>query len=97
MPRRSTRITLVNNTSLTLQLIGTSPCHGDWTDVWEPPQKILPKTGAPGLLINSWESESAGIATGTEGWVKYLTNDNQLVYIHWDRSYALAPDDLATG
>jgi hypothetical protein len=89
VPRRSTRISIVNNITSTLTLQAKAgPCHGSWTDGWEPPNTILANTG--GNLVNSWQSESSGIATGTEGWVKYLTDDQQLVYIHWDNPFVWA-------
>jgi len=108
MPKRSTRITLSNNTPYKLSLIGAEgmgqdgPCHGCWTDTpngkWQPPNPILPKTHG------SWQSESCGIDTGTEGWVKYeiqntdidfsknLPNGvpcgSQLLWIAWDNPFA---------
>ncbi|MGH6813365.1 MAG: hypothetical protein ACREDM_13855 [Methylocella sp.] len=87
MPRRSTRITLSNNTDLELTLIGTAgPCHGSWTNDIPPPSTI------PGKSCASWEAESSGIATGTEGWVKYqLSNFDpcqpELVFIYWDNPF----------
>jgi hypothetical protein len=95
MARRSIRVTLSNNTLFTLELASVSgPCHGSWTDPWEPPAQILPRTHG------AWQSESSGIATGTEGWVKYLikntdgdprfTNQScpeEMVYIHWDNPF----------
>lgn len=102
MAKRSVRITLSNNTPFTLTLIdpsiaSTDPCGGNWTDLWRPPQQIQPKSHG------QWQTESAGLATGTEGWVKYLienTDDDltadptgntlcrqELVYIHWDNPF----------
>jgi hypothetical protein len=70
MPRRSTRVTLSNNTPYTLQLTDPNmatqdPTHGNWTDLWRPPTQIPPKTHG------QWQSESAGIGTGTEGSLSY--------------------------
>jgi hypothetical protein len=103
MPKRSTRITLSNNTPYILSLIDVhlatdDPCHGSWTDGgWRPPSQILPKTHG------AWQTESSGIATGTEGWVKYLIGNTdsdltadptgktpcrqELVYVHWDNPF----------
>ncbi len=51
MPRRSTKITLKNNTDFMLTLIGKAgPCHGIWTDGLEPPPKIPQKHRAHGSL-----------------------------------------------
>ncbi len=103
MPRRSTRIKLSNNTPFTLTLIGASgPCHGSWTDLWQPPQEIQPRTQG------AWESESSGIGTGTQGWVKYLIENTdydsnstnapqslcrqELAYIQWDNPFVWAND-----
>jgi hypothetical protein len=87
MPRRSTRITISNNTNLDLTLIGTAgPCHGSWTNDISPPSTIAKGT------CGSWEAESSGIATGTEGWAKYqLTNPGtcqpELVFVYWDNPF----------
>jgi hypothetical protein len=94
MPARSVKLTLSNNTSFALTLVGASgPCHGSWTDPLQPPSVIQPRSHG------TWESESSGILTGTEGWVKYvIENDDhdsnsgqpcmhELVYIHWDNPF----------
>jgi hypothetical protein len=94
MPKRSTKITLSNNTDFTLALIanGAQLCHGKWTDGWPPPPALIPSK-----THGSWQSESGGdipiignIATGTEGWVKYVLTPTppELVYIHWDNPLA---------
>jgi hypothetical protein len=89
MSRRATRITLANNSDATLTLVGkANPCHGQWTDRWEPPNQI--PANSQGRLVNSWRSESAGIATGTEGWVKYVIGNQELVYIYWDNPFVWA-------
>jgi hypothetical protein len=66
VPARSFRVYLSNNTFSPLTLTGSYLCHGQWTDGWQPP----PQTVAPQSMV-SWQSESDGILTGTEGWVKY--------------------------
>jgi hypothetical protein len=97
MPKRSTRVTLSNNTPFTLTLLdpaisSNDPCHGSWTDGgWRPPSQIQPQTHG------AWQSESSGIATGTEGWVKYLIDPGspcpqELIYIHWDNPFVWSSD-----
>jgi hypothetical protein len=93
MPKRSTRVTLSNNTPLTLTLVpdAVQLCHGQWTEGWQPPpNQIMSKTAG------SWQSESHGLATGTEGWVKYelaappntaSPPPPELVYVHWDNPF----------
>ncbi len=82
MARRSTQITLVNNTSLTLSLISNArPCHGIWTAGAGAWQQI------PGNAQTSWQTESSGVATGTEGWVKYLIEGGEEAYIYWDNPF----------
>jgi hypothetical protein len=76
------------------------PCGGDWTEGFEPPGRIEP--GSHGNLVNSWRSESNGIGTGTEGWVKYLVGDNEaLAYIHWVNPFiwsdSTTPIDFTVG
>ena len=54
----------------------------------------------------AWQSESAGVLRGTEGWVKYLrpkTDINgkecpltELVYIHWNNPFVWSPDTKPT-
>ena len=88
MARRSTIITFSNGMDLDLALVGTAgPCHGIWTNNTAPPQKL--RAAAP----HSWETESQGSLTGTEGWVKYQIKDPdqycvpELVYIHWENPF----------
>jgi hypothetical protein len=90
MPARTLKITLANNTPFALYKVGTSgPCEGTWTQPLQPPDAIQPKSQA------TWESESDFPLTGTEGWIKYIIDNNasdstgqlcakELVYIHWD-------------
>jgi len=94
MPRRSIRITLQNNTSSTLTLLKKGVCHGEFTDGLEPRLPRIPPKGA-----DVWQTESSGIATGTEGWIKYALEDpgndptsgeacvRELIYIHWDNPF----------
>ena len=66
MAARSTRITLHNESSTRLRLIDSSLDHGEWSDSLRPPDVIDPSSTV------HWQSESAGIATGTEGRATYL-------------------------
>ncbi len=92
MAKRSVRITLSNNTEFDLKLLASDLGGGEWTDPWQPPQVIHSKTHG------GWQSESGGIMTGTEGWVKYVTDTTgtscpqELVYIHWNNPYIWAED-----
>jgi hypothetical protein len=89
MAKRSIRVTLSNNTPYPLNLLGSAVlCGGKWTEGgWNPPAQIQPKTHG------AWQSQSDGILTGTEGWVKYLIEQSdkrcfvQLVYIHWNNPF----------
>lgn len=102
MPVRSVRATLSNNTDFQLTLLGTSLCHGRWTDPqgsWEP-SSLQP---IPSRNHGAWQSESDGFMTGTEGRVKYLIQNtdvdvngtpclSELVYIHWDNPFLWSSD-----
>jgi hypothetical protein len=91
MARRSTRITLLNNTPFTLTWLASNRCGGIWTEPWTPPRQIPPKTQG------AWQTESSGLGTGTEAWVKYLLENTdgpclpELVYIHWDNPFIWGP------
>jgi hypothetical protein len=83
-------VTLSNNTDSSLTLLGSNLCGGDWTNgaQWAPPTQIPKKTHG------AWQSESGGIGTGTEGWVKYLVENDtsmgclkELVFIHWNNPF----------
>jgi hypothetical protein len=95
MAARSVQINVFNNTDFSLTKITEHLCRatgGDpvWTPGgWEPPDTIAGRTSA------SWRSESAGVLTGVEGWVKYKVPTGDLAtdhideqgYIHWDNPY----------
>jgi hypothetical protein len=92
MPQRNFRVTLENNTALDLTLKDAHLCHGDWTPGgWSPSATIASQDS------KGWQSESAGIGTGTEGWVKYNLNDpvnpdaSEQVYVHWQVPYIGTP------
>lgn len=81
MAARSVFVNLVNRSDAVLVRTGRSLSHGIWTH--EPPLRI--EAGAK----QTWESESNGVATGTEGEVTY---DIQAIpgqsegtaHFHWD-------------
>jgi hypothetical protein len=94
MARRSSQVTLQNNTDLDLTMVHWHLCHGSWSDNGSPPSTIVRQTTA------SWQSESSGIATGTEGWIKYqITNPGncvpELVWIYRDNPFVWAGDTKA--
>ena len=82
MAARSFHIRLVNATGgpLTRNSFGLS--HGVWSsnNSAVPPAQILP--GHAG----NWQSESNGVATGTEGTADYSAS-NGVINIHWDDPY----------
>ncbi|WP_328966531.1 GDSL-type esterase/lipase family protein [Streptomyces sp. NBC_00239] len=66
--------------------LGLQLPHGMWTAA--PPDRIARNQGA------AWGSESSGIGTGTEGRVRYVTqncstmsDDNRQVQLHWDNPF----------
>ena len=76
MPARSTRVTLRNRTPFTLTLTNSGLDHGQWTDGgWNPPASIAPEATL------GWQSESEGIATGTEGSVTYYITSSWHTWI----------------
>ncbi|MGH6795661.1 MAG: hypothetical protein ACREDD_10580 [Methylocella sp.] len=95
MARRSSQITLQNNTDQDLSLQKWHLCHGIWSGNTSPPATIGKGTTA------TWQTESSGIATGTEAWVKYqVTNPDlncvpELVWIYWDNPFVWADDTKA--
>jgi hypothetical protein len=95
MPARSVQIYISNNTDFELTYVDSQLCHGQWTSGG-------PKT-IPRKTQDSFESESDGIATGTEGWVKYqLKNTDEpngagdpvfsWVYAYWDNPFVPDPN-----
>ena len=82
MAARSTRITLRNETGQVLTHVSDSLSGGEWTDPLTPPASI-----APGAVV-WWQSESDGIATGTEGRAAYRIGDSgDQLDVHWDNPY----------
>jgi hypothetical protein len=77
MATRSTRVTVRNQTNVTLHHIDDSLEHGIWTDPLSPPAEI-----GPGRTM-WWQSESDGVATGTEGHARYaVVGSNDIVTFH---------------
>jgi hypothetical protein len=101
MPVRSFRVLLSNNLDFPLIRVQHHLCWGEWTPGgWEPPATIPPRTEV------GWQSESDGIATGTEGWVKYRIGVppsvipggtppppvlTETVYIYWNNPFLSSP------
>ena len=52
---------------------------GEWRET--PPRRIGPKRSV------LWSSESCGVMTGTEGLVKYTTDDGAIIRIIWNNPY----------
>jgi hypothetical protein len=88
MPARTAQIYLYNATSFPLNLIASHLCHGKWTNKVQPPQQVT-----AGSQV-SWESQSDGFLTGTQGWAKYTltrtTGENEQVLVSWDNPYVPA-------
>jgi hypothetical protein len=84
MPARSVFIKINNLTEFGLTKIKEQLDGGEWSNGKHPPDKIAPKTQI------YFESESNGIMTGTEGYVKYRIEDgtNSEFYFHWNNPYA---------
>lgn len=83
---RSTGVSFVNLTGCDLTLELADLPYGRWTA--SPPGLIGREQGA------SWGSESQGIAIGTEGRVRYVTqnclatsDNNRQVQLHWDNPF----------
>lgn len=82
MAARSTRITLRNQTTATLRRVDDSVESGEWTDPWTPPAEIKAGSNA------SWQSESDGIKTGTEGRARYrIDGGPHEISFHWSNPY----------
>src|SRR4051812_35681622 len=82
MAARSVHVTFTNKAEVALVSGGTSLLHGEW--VTEPPARV-----EPGQTV-SWESESDGVATGTEGTAYYdvegLDVSSRSLF-HWDNPF----------
>src|SRR5207248_572506 len=84
MPVRTFEVILTNNSGFPLTKTFEHLCGGDWTPGLHPPDMIPPGQAQP------WQSESDGLATGTEGYVKYKVGatTGDTVYIYWDNPFA---------
>ncbi len=82
MAARSTRVTIRNQIGLPLRHIDDSLDHGEWTDPLTPPGEI------PSGQTMWWQSESDGVATGTEGRARYRIGDTgDVITFHWDNPF----------
>ena len=82
MAARSVTVSFTNKSGVALVLGGTSLLHGKWTT--EPPARI-----EAGQTV-SWESESNGFATGTEGTAYYDVEGLSILsrsLFHWDNPF----------
>jgi hypothetical protein len=98
MAARSVQITISNwfrNTKLLL--VGSGLSHGEWSENAQPP-KVVGRLDDAAVC----ESESDGVATGTQGWVRYYPvrlnesstppppsniPDSATIYISWDNPF----------
>jgi hypothetical protein len=94
MPARSLRIQLFNASGFDLQLSFSHLCQGNWTDSPAPSGHWTPPATIRNNEEGDWQSESAGVMTGTEGYVKYQIQvvgtgqdgkplPHDTVYIYW--------------
>ncbi|MEU3563012.1 aegerolysin family protein [Kitasatospora sp. NPDC006786] len=78
---RSTKVTLSNNSGSGLTKTWEKLDHGCWTN------DMLPSDYVPNTKSASWQSESCGFATGTEGNITYTLADGGEVKLHWNNPY----------
>jgi hypothetical protein len=76
---RSVQVNFTNSSDVALTLSSDSLSHGCWTT--QPPNTI-----AVGASV-SWESESCGVATGTEGEATYTFAAGGSAHFHWDNPF----------
>ena len=81
---RTFKIILTNNSGVEITKRFEHLCHGEFTPGLDPPDSIA--AGKQGV----WRSESAGVLTGTEGYVKYDLS-GRTVYIYWDNPFEPDP------
>jgi hypothetical protein len=83
MSARAFKFTLQNESGHSLTKSFDHLCGGDWTPSLRPPDSI------PAGQQAVWRSESAGVATGTEAYVKYsIEGVGDTVYVYWDNPFA---------
>ena len=82
MASRSTTVKFQNNTDLPMTLINAKLSHGAWSQNLYPPENIAPNgTG-------TWESQSDGFMTGTEGTATYMLGNVGDVTVDWENPFA---------
>ncbi|MEV0413186.1 Crystal protein ET79 [Streptomyces sp. NPDC050448] len=79
---RSTVVRVINNSGTLLARTGAGLSHGIWTGNNLPPSLINPGANT------SWESESEGVMTGTEGYANYTMAGGGTVSIRWDNPFS---------
>lgn len=88
MAARSTNVIFINESGAALVRSFWNLSHGIWSQDVLPPEQIA--AGTPtNPATATWESESQGFATGTEGQAAYTFPDGQTtVAIYWDNPYS---------
>jgi hypothetical protein len=82
MAARSTQVILVNGTGFTLSLTGSGLSHGEWSSGAQPPSSVAANATV------SWQSESDGFATGTEGTADFtVVSTGASLHFHWDNPF----------
>ncbi|KAF5636001.1 Crystal ET79 [Fusarium sp. NRRL 52700] len=76
-PSRSTHCTIVNNTSLTLNLKSSGCHHGRWTLNFGPSDTA---NTIPTNDRKSFQAESAGVMTGDQGWATYSSSAGEFTF-----------------
>ncbi|MEU6241707.1 aegerolysin family protein [Streptomyces sp. NPDC047024] len=79
---RSTRVTLTNYSGRSFVRTGASLSHGIWSENTLPPSLINPSDSG------SWQSESDGFLTGTEGRATYTMSGGGTVSVGWDNPFS---------
>jgi hypothetical protein len=73
---------LVNDTGFALSLTGADLSHGEWSGGAQPPATVAANTTV------SWQSESDGFATGTEGTADFaVVSTGAALHFHWDNPF----------
>lgn len=85
---RSTKVKFHNGTGCQLNRQSYGLAHGIWSQGQEPPATVY-NTGD-----ESWQSESNGFMTGTEGFVSFQTSNceedwrnGRTIRLHWNNPY----------
>ncbi|WP_392895017.1 Crystal protein ET79 [Streptomyces sp. LN699] len=79
---RSTHVTLQNRTPNEMVRTSSSLSHGTWSDNMVPPDRVFPMSNG------TWQSESNGFMTGTQGSAVYNMYEVGNVAIHWNNPYS---------